>query len=83
MKKPGIRLIKSLFAMALLTLMTVSCQKHYSVSDLLGTWSYDEDPEYSITFRKTGLRIYYSPYRCLPLLILPLIHWTASIYTSG
>lgn len=61
MKKQGIRLIKSLFAMALLTLMTVSCQKHYSVSDLLGTWSYDEDPEYSITFREDGTLGYTTP----------------------
>lgn len=61
MKKQGIRMIKGLLAMALLTVLTVSCQKHYSVSDLLGTWSYDDEPAYTVTFREDGTMGYTAP----------------------
>lgn len=61
MKKQGIRMIKGLLAMALLTVLTVSCQKHYTVSDLLGTWSYDDEPAYTVTFREDGTMGYSAP----------------------
>lgn len=61
MKKKGIRMITGLLAMSLLTLMMASCQKHYSVSDLLGTWAYQDNTEYSITFREDGTMGYTAP----------------------
>lgn len=54
-------MIKGLLAMALFTVFTVSCQKHYSVSDILGTWSYEDEPAYTVTFREDGTMGYTAP----------------------
>jgi hypothetical protein len=61
MKKKGIRMFTGLMAVSLLFLMTSSCQKEYKVSDLLGTWAYQDNTQYTITFREDGTMGYTAP----------------------
>ena len=61
MKRKGNRMITGLMAMSLLILMTASCQKEYTVSDLLGTWAYQDNTQYTITFRQDGTMGYTAP----------------------
>ncbi len=47
----------------LCTTMAVSCEKNakWTAADLVGTWVYDDDPRYSVTFNSNGSLNYVAP----------------------
>jgi hypothetical protein len=48
-------------AFALLIPLFSSCQKTYKKEDLIGTWAYQENTKYTITFKEDGTLGYTAP----------------------
>lgn len=50
-------------ACLMLTMVAVSCEKNesWTAEDLLGTWVYDDDTRYSVTFNSNGSMSYQAP----------------------
>ena len=61
MKKSGIRLFTCLLAITLLLPVVTSCEKSFKRDDLIGTWAYQDNTKYTITFREDGTMGYTAP----------------------
>ena len=61
MKKSGIRLFTCLLAITLLLPVVTSCEKSFKRDDLIGTWAYQDNTKYSITFHEGGTMAYTAP----------------------
>jgi len=61
-KETGIRFFTGILAVSLLLLTTASCEKDkYTKEDLLGTWAYDANTQYTVTFKTDGTMGYTAP----------------------
>ncbi|NLA16060.1 MAG: hypothetical protein GX877_05950 [Bacteroidales bacterium] len=61
MKKSGTRLFTCLLTIALLMPVVTSCDKSFKRDDLIGTWAYQDNKQYTITFREDGTMGYTAP----------------------
>ena len=61
MKKTGSRNVTGLLTLALLLPLFTSCQKIFKKEDLIGTWAYQDNTKYTITFKEDGTLGYSAP----------------------
>ena len=61
MKKTGSRIVTGLLTLVLLLPLFTSCQKAFKKEDLIGTWAYQDNTKYTITFKEDGTLGYSAP----------------------